>query len=73
VTNLGLMVANPADLAAPRQVGLTAGQPAATAVENYLSGKVVLPAAANIGPIAAPVSQAPASPGAGASNSGAQQ
>src|SRR3954468_23122816 len=57
--NLGLMVAQPADLAVPRQVGPTSGHPAAAAVERHLSDKVVLPAAAKIGPIAAPSSQAP--------------
>jgi pilus assembly protein CpaD len=72
--NLGLLVAQPADLATPRPVGFTAGQPAAAAVERHMSDKVVLPAAAKIGPIAVPASQAPAAPGggAGAGGSGAQ-
>jgi type IV pilus biogenesis protein CpaD/CtpE len=51
--NLGLTVAQPADLAAPRPVGLAAGQPAAAAVHRYLTDKVVLPEAAKIGSIAA--------------------
>ena len=68
--NLGLMVAQPADLAVPRQVGPTSGQPAAAAVERHLSDKVVLPAAAKIGPIAAPSSQAPPAAGAGGSEAG---
>jgi pilus assembly protein CpaD len=70
-TNLGLMIAQPADLVEPRRVGLTAGQPAAAAVDRHLSDKVVLPTAANIGPIAAPASQPPAAPGAGEGGAGA--
>jgi type IV pilus biogenesis protein CpaD/CtpE len=77
-TNLSLMVATPADLLAPRQVGLTAGQPAVAAVDRHLSDRVVLPAAARIGPITAPASQPLAAPGgaesgSGAGGSGAQQ
>ena len=72
--NLGLMIAQPADLVEARQVGLTDARPAADAVNNYRSGKVVLPAAANIGPIAAPANQqAPAAAGgAEAGGAGAQ-
>lgn len=69
--NLGLSIAQPADLAAPRQAGPSAGQPAAAAVRRYLSDKVVLPAAANIGPIAAPAALPPAAPEAGADGAAA--
>jgi pilus assembly protein CpaD len=43
-TNLGLMVASPADLVRGRELGPTEGEPAAAAVERYLTGKVRLPA-----------------------------
>ena len=66
--NLGLIVAQPADLIEPRQLGFTDARPAVEAVNNYRRGKVQLPTAANIGPIAAPTS--PAMPGAGAGGSG---
>jgi pilus assembly protein CpaD len=39
-TNLGLMVANPTDLASARTLGAAAGQPAAAAVQRYLTEKV---------------------------------
>jgi pilus assembly protein CpaD len=38
-TNLGLMVANPADLVAGRTLAPADGMPAATAVNNYLNNK----------------------------------
>lgn len=38
--NLGMMVANPADLAGGTRLGPTAGQPAAAAVNRYLNDKV---------------------------------
>lgn len=60
--NLGLIVASPADLAGGRQTAATAGQPAAAAVNRYLNDKVVLPAGAAVGPIAAAASAAPAGP-----------
>jgi pilus biogenesis lipoprotein CpaD len=69
--NLGLMIAQPADLVEARQVGLTDAHPAAAAVNTYRLGKVVLPTAANIGPIAAPANQAPVAPGTGAGDAGA--
>ena len=64
--NLGIMVAMPADLLGGRQVGLTAGQPAAAAVNRYLNNRVVLPAAADVGPIAAADRQTPGAAGEGA-------
>lgn len=60
--NLGLIVASPADLAGGRPAGPTEGQPAAAAVNRYLNDKVVLPARAAIGPIAAAASAAPVGP-----------
>jgi pilus assembly protein CpaD len=44
-TNLGMMVANPADLAGGLPAGRAAGHPAAAAVNRYLNDKVVLPTA----------------------------
>ncbi|MGD9615973.1 MAG: CpaD family pilus assembly lipoprotein [Alphaproteobacteria bacterium] len=74
--NLGLMIAQPADLVEPRQVGMTDARPAVDAVNNYRLGKVQLPPPANIGPIAVPAIQAPPAPppagAAGAGGSGAQ-
>src|ERR1019366_6262420 len=54
VTNLGHMVASPADLAQGRPVGLADAIPAAAAVQRYQGDKVVLPAAVSLRPIAAP-------------------
>jgi pilus assembly protein CpaD len=51
-TNLGMMVANPTDLASGLPVGPTAGQPAAAAINRYLNDKVVLPNANTALPIA---------------------
>ena len=69
--NLGLMVATPADLVEARNAGLTDAHPAAEAVNNYRIGKVQLPTAANVGPIAAPANPTSAAPGSGTSGSGA--
>ena len=52
-TDLGMMVANPTDLASGLPVGPSAGQPAAAAVNRYLNDKVVLPTANTALPIAA--------------------
>lgn len=65
-TDLGMSVANPADLAEGRPVGLTEGEPAVGAVDRYLTDKVTLPAAAALGPISAPAAAAPTGGGAGA-------
>ena len=70
--NLGAIVAMPADLLGRRQAGLTAGQPAAAAVNRYLNDQVRLPAAADAGPFSAPASQAPAAPSGAADGSGTQ-
>ncbi len=45
-TNLGLMVASPADLTGGRPLARADGEPAVKAVNNYLEGKVKLPASA---------------------------
>ena len=67
--NFARMVAYPTDLASGQPQGMAHGTPAAAAVKRYLNDKVVLPAASNLGPIAAPASSAP--PG-GASGGGSQ-
>jgi pilus assembly protein CpaD len=51
-TNLGVMVANPTDLASGLPVGPSAGQPGAAAVNRYLNDKVELPTANTALPIA---------------------
>jgi len=59
VSNLGEMVADPADLVSGRPLGLAAGRPAAAAVGRYETDKVQLPTANTALPIAAPSSAAP--------------
>jgi pilus assembly protein CpaD len=49
--DLGLMVASPADLAGGRSLAAADGETAANAVDNYLKGKVQLPAESSLGPI----------------------
>ena len=51
--NLGMMVANPTDLASGLPVGAAAGQPASAAVNRYLNDKVQLPVENSALPIAA--------------------
>jgi len=51
-TNLGMMVANPSDLASGLPVGPSDGHPAAGAVNRYLNDKVELPGANTALPIA---------------------
>jgi pilus assembly protein CpaD len=58
-TNLGEMIANPADLVSGQPLGMAAGQPAAAAVNRYNTDKVVLPAPNSALPIPAPASSAP--------------
>jgi hypothetical protein len=53
------MIANPADMASGRPLGLAAGQPAAAAVNRYNTDKVVLPTANSSLPIAAPTTAPP--------------
>jgi pilus assembly protein CpaD len=56
-TNLGMMIANPTDLASGLPVGPSAGQPAAAAVNRYLNDKVVLPTENSSLPVAAQSAQ----------------
>lgn len=66
-TNLGLMVANPTDLASARSLSPANGQPAAAAVQRYLTDKVMaLPSEAGATPFTAAASASPgAAPGTG--------
>lgn len=62
-TNLGLMVANPTDLANARTLGPAAGEPAAAAVQRYLTDKVTpLPSAAGATPFSAAAGTQTAAP-----------
>lgn len=51
-TNLGMMVANPSDLASGLPTGPAAGHPSAAAVNRYLNDKVVLPSSNSALPVA---------------------
>jgi len=65
-TNLGLMVANPTDLASARTMRGTAGQPAAAAIQRYLTDKVTpLPTAMGATPFSAAASPTTAAPTTG--------
>lgn len=64
-TDLGLMVANPGDLAEGLPAGAAAGKPAAAAVERYLTDTVQLPAVNTGLPIAVQGATQQGSPGAG--------
>jgi|SRR5579859_653477 pilus assembly protein CpaD len=62
-TNLGLMVANPTDLASARTLGPAAGEPAAAAVQRYLTDKVTpLPSGAGATPFSAAAGPQTAAP-----------
>lgn len=52
-TNLGLMVASPADLVSGRTLAPADGQPAVTAVERYMNDRVKPPPAPTASPFAA--------------------
>ncbi|MGA8399147.1 MAG: CpaD family pilus assembly lipoprotein, partial [Stellaceae bacterium] len=65
-TDLGMMVANPTDLASGLPLGPTAGQPAAAAVNRYLNDKVELPTANTALPVAAQSSSQGSNQGSGA-------
>jgi pilus assembly protein CpaD len=62
-SDLGLMVANPSDLASGRPMNGTAGQPAAAAVNRYMNDKVVLPTANTALPVATATSSTPTAGG----------
>jgi len=49
--NLGMMVANPADLARGRTLGAANGKTEVTAVDRYLTDTVIPPVIAQVGPI----------------------
>jgi pilus assembly protein CpaD len=73
-TNLGLMVASPADLVSGRTLAPADGQPAVSAVQRYLNDKVKPPPAPSASPFAASTGgggDAGGAPGAGA-GAGAQ-
>src|SRR5215469_4766993 len=63
-TNLGLMVANPADLVSGRTLAPADGQPAVNAVQRYMTDRVKQPPAPTASPFAA-------TPGGGDSGGGA--
>jgi pilus assembly protein CpaD len=69
-TNLGMMVANPTDLAGGMPLGPTAGQPAAAAINRYLNDKVQLPTANTALPVAVQSSSQGANSGSGTGASG---
>jgi pilus assembly protein CpaD len=64
-TDLGMMVANPTDLASGLPLGSTAGQPAAAAINRYLNDKVELPTANTALPVAQQSSGQSANQGSG--------
>jgi pilus assembly protein CpaD len=70
-TDLGMMVAYPADLAQGRPRGYADAIPEAAAVQRYEADKVVLPSAASLGPIAG-TSAGPTGGGTGAGSAGSQ-
>jgi pilus assembly protein CpaD len=65
-TNLGLMVASPADLVSGRSLAATEAQPAAAAVQRYLTDRVKQPPA----PTASPFSGGGGGGGGGGGDSG---
>ena len=73
-SNLGMMVANPSDLASGLPVGAPAGHPAAAAVTRYLNDKVELPTANTALPVAVQSSAPQGGPGpaTGAGTGGSQ-
>jgi pilus assembly protein CpaD len=72
-TNLGLMVANPADLVSGRTMGPTDATTAVTAVERYLNDRVKQPPAPTASPFAATTGggEGGGAPGGGAPGAGA--
>jgi pilus assembly protein CpaD len=64
-TDLGMMVANPTDLASGLPLGSTAGQPTAAAVNRYLNDKVELPTANTALPVAVQSSSQGSNQGSG--------
>ena len=64
-SDLGMMVANPGDLASGLPAGSADGQPAAAAVNRYLNDKVTLPTANTALPVAVQSSSSPSGSGSG--------
>jgi pilus assembly protein CpaD len=73
-TNLGLMVASPADLVSGRTLGPTEGMPAASAVQRYLNDRVKPPPSQTATPFAAATGgDGGGAPGGGAGAGGGTQ
>jgi len=70
-TNLGLMVANPADLVSGRTLAPAAGQPAVNAVQRYMTDRVKQPPAPTASPFAATTGAAGGGGDTGAGGGGA--
>jgi pilus assembly protein CpaD len=69
-TNLGLMVASPADLVSGRPLGLAEGMPAVSAVERYLNDRVKPPPSPTASPFAASTSGGGDTGGGGGAGAG---
>ncbi len=69
VSNLGRMVANPADLASGQPLGLAGGKPAADAVRRYLFD--ISPTGAGVKPLLGATTSTAAAPAGGAGAGGA--
>jgi pilus assembly protein CpaD len=69
-TNLGLMVASPADLVSGRTLGQADGQPAVAAVERYMTDKVKQPPAPTASPFAASTGGGDSGAGGGGAGAG---
>ncbi len=65
ISDLGQMVASPADLAEGRPVGLAEGLPAVAAINRYLTDKITLPSAVTLGPVTPATTSAPGGAGVG--------
>jgi pilus assembly protein CpaD len=70
-TNLGLMVASPADLVSGRTLAPADGQPAVAAVERYMNDRIKQPPAPTATPFAASTSSDTGGGGAGGAGAGA--
>ena len=69
-TNLGLMVASPADLVSGRTLGQADGQPAVAAVERYMTDKVKQPPTPTASPFAASTGGGDSGAGGGGAGAG---
>lgn len=63
--NLGMMVANPADLAAGRRLGAANGKTEVTAADRYLLDQVIPPVVTQVGPISTAAPAGTATPPTG--------